>query len=591
MTPPEPPATAAPGDRRLLFICGAALLISVGAGLLAELLTSLINLITGIAFFGRVTLGPVSPAANHLGAWSILVPIAGAVIVGVLARYGSPAIRGHGIPEVMERILLHESRIPPGITILKPISTAISIGTGGPFGAEGPIIASGGALGSLAGQMLHVTADERKTLLAAGAAAGMAATFGSPVAATLLAIELLLFEYRPRSLAPVTLAAVGATSVRYLLHGTGPVFHIPDLIASPGGVALAAYVALGAVVGAAAVALTRTLYWVEDAFERLPIHWMWWPAVGAVVVGLVGWWEPAVLGVGYDNISGILGGGIAGTALLMLVILKAVAWVVALGSGTAGGTLAPLFTIGGGIGALAAAAGAALFPGLGLDPRIGALVGMAAMFTGASRALLTSVVFAFETTRQPLGLLPLLAGCTGGYLLSLMRMPTTIMTERLARRGIPVITEYGVDHLARVTAGERATRAVVSLSAGESIGAARSRLFEGEARNRHQGFPVVEPDGRVVGVLTRRDLLGADAPDDLVRSLIRRPPVVAYEHNTLREVADAMVRERVGRVPVVSADGHQRALGILSRSDLLSAHETRLDAARRAPPRFRLFTP
>ncbi len=588
ITPPARPAA----DRRLLLLCLTSIVVAIGAGLLAEALMGLIAFITNLAFHGQLSLAPASPAGHHLGAWVILVPVIGALIVGVMARYGSPAIRGHGIPEVMERILLHESRIAPGITILKPVSTAISIGTGGPFGAEGPIIASGGALGSLVGQMLRVTADERKTLLAAGAAAGMAATFGAPVSATLLAIELLLFEYRPRSLAPVALATATATAVRYLFHGSGPVFAVPDIIAPPGGEALAAYVLLGGVVGLFAVLLTQALYAIEDGFERLPIHWMWWPALGAVVVGLTGWYEPRVLGVGYDNITAILGGSLVGWALLTLAVLKCIAWSIALGSGTAGGTLAPLFTIGGAAGSLLAALAIAAVPGLGLDVRIGALVGMAAMFTGASRALLASVVFAFETTRQPLGLLPLLAGCTGAYLISLLRMRTTIMTERLARRGVPVITEYGVDHLAQISAGDCATRAVITLPSTQSLHETRAWLAGAGAPATHQGFPIVDESGAVVGLLTRRDLLAPGRPDcHLLRDLIQRPAVVAWETSSLREVADLMVHQRVGRIPLIAADGSGRLVGILSRSDLLAAHEVRLDAGRRADPTIRFSFP
>ncbi|MEO8138855.1 MAG: chloride channel protein [Gemmatimonadota bacterium] len=583
ITPPEPP----PPGRRLLFLCGAAILLAIGAGLLAEALMALIALVTNLAFYGRYSAAATSPAGNHLGFWVVVIPVAGALVVGLMARYGSPAIRGHGIPEVMERILLHESRIAPGITALKPVSTAISIGTGGPFGAEGPIIATGGALGSLAGQVLRVTADERKTLLAAGAAAGMAATFGAPVSSTLLAIELLLFEYRPRSLAPVALATATATAVHYLFHGIEPVFAIPDIISEPAGPALVAYVVLGGLVGLIAVLVTKGLYAIEDGFERLPIHWMWWPAIGALAVGLAGWLEPHVLGVGYDNITAILGGSLVGRALLVLAVLKCVAWAIALGSGTAGGTLAPLFTIGGAAGSLLTGAAIATFPGLGLDVRIGALVGMGAMFTGASRALLTSIVFAFETTRQPLGLLPLLAGCTGAYLISLLRMRTTIMTERLARRGVPVITEYAVDHLSQVAAGEFASRGVITLPAGQTLAATRAWLAGAGAIATHQGFPLVDETGAVVGLLTRRDLLASEFPETLqLRALVHRAPVVASESNTLREVADLMVHEKVGRVPLIARDGSRRVIGILSRSDLLSAHERRLDAARPAAPTY-----
>ncbi|HVX89828.1 MAG TPA: chloride channel protein, partial [Gemmatimonadales bacterium] len=375
-----PPTRRGPADRRLFLVAALAVLIAIGAAFLAEVLVALINLFTNIAFYGRFSLGAASPAGHALGAWVILVPVVGALIVGLMARFGSPAIRGHGIPEVMERILVAESRIAPRLTVLKPVGTAISIGTGGPFGAEGPIIATGGALGSMVGQALRVTADERKVLLAAGAAAGMAAVFGSPISATILAVELLLFEYRARSLAPVALASAAAAAVRVALHGPAAVFPM-EAISTPTGAALTAYTLIGVFIGALGVAITKALYKIEDAFEHLPIHWMWWPALGGIVVGVMGYLSPRTLGVGYDNISGLLDGSLAGQALLVLVLCKLVSWSVALGSGNAGGTLAPLFTIGGGFGVLVGTLVAAVLPSLGIDPRIAGLVGMAAAFT------------------------------------------------------------------------------------------------------------------------------------------------------------------------------------------------------------------
>jgi H+/Cl- antiporter ClcA len=517
----------------------------------------------------------------------IALPVVGGIIVGVLARFGHPSIRGHGIPEVMERILLAESRVSPRVTLLKPVATAVAIGTGGPFGAEGPIIASGGALGSLIGQVMRTSAEERKALLAAGAAAGMTATFGSPVSATLLAVELLLFEYRPRSLVPVVAASVTAAAARMLRHGAEPVFPVPELSAALGAGALATYVLIGALVGLAAVVITRLLYRVEDGFEALPLHWMWWPAIGGIAVGVAGWLDPRTLGVGYDNIEGILAGRVAGASLAALVALKLGSWLLALGSGTAGGTLAPLFTIGGGLGALLGGVAAAVAPGLGVDPRVGALVGMAAMFTGASRALLASVVFAFEVTRQPLGLVPLLAGATAAYLLSHFRMRTTIMTERLARRGVPVVTEYDADWLAGRLAGPHASAPVVTLGADRSVAEVRAWLAAGDGRS-HQGFPVLDQAGRCLGVVTRGDLGQVLSPSVPIRQLIHRPPVVVREDASLRAVADLMVREQVGRVPVVAADGSGRVVGILTRSDLLAAHEERLDAREPAEARYRV---
>ncbi|MDQ2665480.1 MAG: chloride channel protein [Gemmatimonadota bacterium] len=573
-----------PVDGRTLMICGLAIVIAAAAGVVARILISLISFITNIAFFQRFSTAPSSPADGHVGLWVLVIPIIGALGVGVMARYGSSAIRGHGIPEVMEKVLYGESRIPMRVMFLKPLSAALAIGTGGPFGAEGPIIATGGALGSIIGQFVHVSSDERKTLLAAGAAAGMAATFGSPVSAVLLAVELLLFEYRPRSLIPVSLAAAVAAGVRVAFEGTGPVFAVPPF-AQPGGEALAIYALLGAVIGAFAVGVSRFTYIIEDAFEHIPVHWMWWPAFGAVAVGICGYLEPRVLGVGYNNITDILAGTIVGRALIVLVVLKLIAWAVYLGSGTSGGTLAPLFTIGGGAGALAGAAIASSAPSLGVDARVAALVGMAATFAGASHALLTSIVFAFETTRQPVGLLPLLAGCTAAYLTALLLSRHSIMTEKLARRGAAVRTEYSADHLAHVLARDAATAEVVTLNTDDILVNVREWLDTGESAS-HQGFPVLDADGLLVGVVTRRDLLtGPDVTLDgirHVRDVIRRAPAVVYSTSTLRDAADLMVTESVGRLPVVNRASPRRVVGILTRSDLLYAHGTRLAAGRRS---------
>ena len=582
-----PHETVAVGPRAVL-ISAVAIAIALAAAVIAVVLMRLIGLVTNLAYYGRYSTEFSAPSIAHLGAWSALVPVAGAIVVGLMARYGSAAIRGHGIPEVMERVLYGKSRIPPRVMFLKPISAAIAIGTGGPFGAEGPIIATGGALGSVVGQVFNMTADERKTLLAAGAAAGMTATFGSPVSAVLLAVELLLFEYRARSIIPVALASAAATAMRIALMGSAPVFTLPELT-QPGGEALAFYAVLGIVIGLASVAITRLVYGLEDAFAKLPVHWMWWPALGAIVVGAVGLLEPRTLGVGYTNIDAILSGGVLGRALLFLVVLKLVSWSVYLGSGTSGGTLAPLFTIGGGLGGLIGAGAVALAPSLGVDPHISALVGMAAIFAGASHALLASVIFAFETTRQPLGLLPLLAGCTAAYLTSHLLMRHSIMTEKLARRGTIVRTEYAVDFLSQVRVDEVMSTEVVSFAAYEPIVVIRAKLKAGGAGLTHQGFPVIDSDGTLLGIVTRRDIYASEhALETPVRSIIRRSPAVAYPDNTLREAADHMVRERVGRLPVVDRESPRKVIGIISRSDLLAAHEPRLAAAHEAERTLRI---
>lgn len=563
-------------DRRTILLCGLALIIAILAALIAQVLVHLIGFMTNIAYFGRFSFETVSPAGHSLGLWAIGVPVLGGIGVGLMARFGSKAIRGHGIPEAMEQVLTNESRIPPRMTFLKPLSAAVAIGTGGPFGAEGPIIATGGALGSLIGQVLHTTAMERKTLLACGAAAGMSATFGSPVSAVLLAIELLLFEYRARSLAPVALAASAAAGVRILFEGTGPVFPIPEL-ATVSGASIAAYIVLGVLIGVVSIFVTRAVYAIEDAFEHLPIHWMWWPTIGAVVIGIVGVVEPKTLGVGYTNITDIVSNKLTLQAVIILCALKFVSWSIALGSGTSGGTLAPLFTIGAGLGAVFGALGAALVPQASIDLRIAALVGMAAMFAGASRAVLASAVFAFETTLQPLGLLPLLGGCTASYLVSSIFMRNSIMTEKISRRGVRVPLEYSADLLDQIMVSDVATTRLISVNANDRIETVRQWLRVQAAETTHQGYPVLNEKGTLVGVVTRRDLLDASLdPSKTVLEVVRRPPVIVYSDCTLRDATDHMVNHGVGRLPVIRRNSGGALVGILSRSDILSSYRRRI---------------
>jgi CIC family chloride channel protein len=584
----ETPPDVRPVDSRTLLVAALAIAVAIGAGLVAQLLTALIALITNVAFYHTLSIELRSPGAAHVGAWVLVIPVAGALIIGVMARYGSAAIRGHGIPEVMERVLYGESRIPARVMILKPLSAAVAIGTGGPFGAEGPIIATGGALGSLVGQLVHMSADERKILLAAGAAAGMAATFGSPISAVLLAVELLLFEYRARSLIPVALAAAAATAVRIAFRGSGTDFAI-GTIAQAHGEALAFYTLIGALVGVAAAYITRITYGIEDLFEHLPVHWAWWPAIGAVFLGAIGYLQPRVLGIGYDNITAIINGEMVGTALALFVVAKFLAWAIYLGSGTSGGTLAPLFTIGGGMGAVLGTLAARLAPGANVDPRIAALVGMTAIFAGASHALMAAIVFTFEITRQPFGLLPLLAGGTAAYFASLLISRNSIMTEKLARRGANVRVEYTADYLAQRLVRETALREVVALSATDSLATVRRWLASHAPGSSHQGFPVLDDAGMLVGVLTRRDLVGSTEEESVpLAALVRRAPVIVFTDNTLRDAADQMVRAGVGRLPVVERGAPRRVLGMISRSDLLGAHAGRLDAGERKRGRVKL---
>lgn len=577
------PAPVSLVDAGVLRICGLAIVLGIGAAFVAQFLLLLIAAVTNLAFFQRFSLTEVSPAENQLGLWAIAVPVIGALFVGVMARYGSKAIRGHGIPEAMEQVLTNKSRIPARITWLKPLSAAISIGTGGPFGAEGPIIATGGALGSVLGQIMPTSPAQRKTLLAAGAAAGMAATFGTPLAALLLAIELLLFEFRPRSLIPVALASAAAAGMRLLLVDSEPIFAAHFAAGSP--LTLLVYALLGALMGLLATWVTQIVYGIEDAFERLPIHWMWWPALGAIVVGVVGYFAPRTLGVGYENISDLINGKLALGTILFICGLKFVSWSVSLGSGTSGGTLAPLLTIGGGAGGALGLMLDSALPQLGIEPGMAALVGMASLFAGATRAPLASAVFAFEITMQPLALLPLLAGCIGSYLVSCLAMQNTIMTEKISRRGIRTPQEYVADILDLMVASAVASRQVVALRAEDTLDQARAWLASGEAATRHQGFPVLNAAGVLVGVLTQRDLREAQASGQtLLANLVRLPVRYVYEDTTLRQVTDHMLNHNIGRMPVMSRDQQPRLVGFLTRSDVLAAQRLHLEETRTEPP-------
>ncbi|MBO9667548.1 MAG: chloride channel protein [Bdellovibrio sp.] len=427
--------------RRVILICTLSCVVALLSLIAAKLLLMGIQLFTNVFYFQSFSLTERAPGENTLGWFAIIIPVLGGLIVGVMARWGSKAIRGHGIPEAMENILQRESRIPRRITFLKPLSSAVAIGSGGPFGAEGPIIATGGALGSWLGQIVPVSPYERKILLASGAAAGMTAIFGTPLSAVMIAIELLLFEFRAKSFVPVALATVVAATLRSIFVSTDSFFEMPALTNTsiPN---LLVFLAFGVVMGLMCVMVTKSIYWIEDHFEKIPLHWMWWPALGGLAVGIIGLIEPRSLGVGYNNISMSLSGSLTVSMACSILVWKFLSWAIALGSGTSGGTLAPLLTLGSAFGFIVGTLLSNYFPVLQTDPHAMALVGMAALFAGSSRALLTSVLFALEATKQPLGLIPLLGCCSIAYIVSSLLMKNSIMTEKIVRRGLEVPHEY-----------------------------------------------------------------------------------------------------------------------------------------------------
>jgi len=555
-----------------LIASGIAVLVSI----IAKLLVYLIDLFTNISFYGNFSGVHKSPADNTLGLFVIIVPAIGGVIVGLMALYGSKAIRGHGIPEAMEQILTNQSKIKPAITYLKPLSSAISIGTGGPFGAEGPIIATGGALGSTIGQLLKISHNERKILLAAGATAGMSAIFGSPVAAIFLAIELLLFEFSPRSIIPVSIGCIIGAAGHHLLFGSEPVFEMPALLSAT-NTGLATYSLMGIGIGILSALVTKAVYFIEDSFEKVPIHWMWWPAIGGIAVGTVGYFAPHTLGVGYDNITNVLSGTMPLKLILTLCILKFISWAIALGSGTSGGTLAPLLTIGGAAGALLGMGIMYLFPNSGITVPLAALVGMSAMFAGASRALLTSIIFALETTGQFNALLPLLGACVASYFVSFFLMKNTIMTEKIARRGVQTPHSYEQDLLEKITVEEVMSNDELVLNEENSIGEIREWISEeGNAANGY--FVIVSKDAEYRGIINLSGLFSSNADEkNSIGTLIKHKTSTVSIDNSLRRAVELMAKENTDVIAVVAKENKNNIVGVLSYKDVISAYKHDMD--------------
>jgi H+/Cl- antiporter ClcA/predicted transcriptional regulator len=563
-------------NRRLLLIAAIALGIGLIAAFVAYGLLALIHLFTNLFYFHQFSLAAREPAGHALGWLAASIPVLGGLIVGLMARYGSERIRGHGIPEALEAILFGKSILQPKIALLKPLSSAIAIGSGGPFGAEGPIIMTGGAFGSIVAQWFHLTAAERKTLLVAGACAGMTAVFGTPIAAVLFAVELLLFEWRPRSLVPVAIACAAAAAVRPWLLGAPPLFPV-ESHEYLGAFGLIAAAGVGLVAGVFSSLVTAALYKVEDAFGRLKLHWMWWPALGGVAVGVLGWIEPRALGVGYEVIGDLLHGNVALRAAALLVAVKCAMWLIALGSGTSGGVMAPMLIFGACLGTIESsvlpAAGAGLWP----------LVSMAAILGGMMRVPFTAVLFAFELTLDVHALPPLLVAAITAYAFTVLVMKRSILTEKVARRGYDLFREYMVDPLERVRVGEIMTRDVMTIPGSTTVAELLDRHFGGS--RKHRGYPVVDDDGRLVGVLTGASLI--DLPDTVVAStataqdLVRTHPVVVDARESCRVAAERMATAGVGRLPVVAPDDPARVVGIVTRSDLLKPRLRHLDEEHR----------
>ncbi len=577
--PPVPPRLGDYSIRpRIVLISALALAVGTVAAVVADGLLKLIGLITNLVFYHRIATSLVAPSAGDLAWWLILVaPVLGGLIVGLMARYGSEAIRGHGMPEAIEAILRGGSKIKPRVALLKPISAAITIGTGGPFGAEGPIIMTGGAFGSLMAQTLSLTADERKTLLVAGAAAGMSATFNAPLASILLAVELLLFEFRPRSFVPVSIAVVVATALRWRLLGTAPIFPTDHALPALLFPDLLLCAAAGVVGGFVAWLATSLVYLSEDTFRKLPIHWMWWPAIGGLIIGVGGLIEPRALGVGYDVIGTLLAGRATLGLIVGILVVKTLIWSLSLGSGTSGGVLAPVFMIGAALGSLLAY----LFPPVA--PGFWALMSLAAVVGGVMRSPLTGVVFAMELTHQWDAVMPLVVSSTVAFLLSVLVLKRSVLTEKVVRKGTHLTREYSIDPLEVFVVGEIMPRSFLCFRSGarletaaKEVAATPSGAGKRKLAHTQRLYPVLDETGRLAGLVTRQQLLSATLklesnPQASIDELLVREPVVGYPDMTLRELANLMAERQVSSVPIVDRNDPQQVLSVMATDQVLEA--------------------
>jgi len=574
---------------RVIPISLLAIIIGVFSTFVALALLRLIGLFTNLFYFQRWSTTLVSPSSNHLGIYAVLVPIAGGLIIGLMARYGSERIRGHGIPEAIESILLNGSRVQPRLAILKPLSSAISIGSGGPFGAEGPIIMTGGAFGSLIAQFFHLSGSERKTLLVAGAAAGMSATFAAPLSAVLLAVELLLFEWKPRSIIPVALASVVAGAARRYVLGMGPLFPIPSHDAFIGPMGLAGCALAGLLAGLFSALLTKAVYASEDAFQRLPIHWMWWPPIGGMIVGLGGLLFPQALGVGYDTIGSLLQGDLTRATLAGILIVKLVTWAVALGSGTSGGVLAPLLMLGGALGGVEAM----FLPaqGIGFWP----LVSMGAILGGTMRSPFTGIVFAIELTHDFNALLPLMIANIFAYGVTVLLLKRSILTEKLSRRGFHLSREYAVDPLEILFAREVMRTNVMALRSSETVKEFACWFRANHSPRGQHLYPVLDSEQRLTGVITRKDLEKVlERPhhtDATIGSVAQGAPTVAYANEPLRSIVYRMAEKKFTRMPVLDPEDDHKLVGMISLEDMLSGRARTLTEERNRERVLRLRLP
>lgn len=531
----------------LLGLLGVAL-GGVG-GVAAFVVVRLVGLISNLALLHRVGFGLPNLHHFHPGPELIAVGVGGALVVALLSLW-SPVIKGHGIPESLEAIVLRESRIKPRVLLAKPLSAAVAMGTGGPFGAEGPIIVTGGCIGSLLGQWVRVSASERRILLATGAAAGMAGVFDTPIAAIILAFELLLFERSLRALLPLMLATGLAAEIHTLLLGAHPLFAVA-FPQSYSALQVPLFCLVGVASGVLAIVLNKGLFAFEAGFRRLRVPAFVHPLIGAVAFTTIGLAVPGSLSVGYWAITDAVNGKFLLGAAAALFVAKLFSWWIALASNTSGGTLAPIFLIGATMGEMLGIGFAHLFPGLHVSPAAFALVAMGASFGAAARAPLTGAVFAIEVTGAIHLLIPMLLALGLAEAVAELGLTERLMTDKLVRRGFRVEFDTEVDPFRTAVAGQ-----AMDPLPGEpaTLGGPRVDRFcyLRDALAVFLAEPeldqlVVVDQGAVVGVLSRATM--AEVLSRRVAESQLQPPTLRWPAHSARRLHTRVLQAvRVARV-------------------------------------------
>lgn len=552
-------------------------------------LSIIVGAVAGLGAVGfRWLIGEVqtlffSNGANYLDFMGpyfiILLPAVGGLIVGLLIRYAAREAKGHGVPEVMEAVALRGGRIRPRVSVVKALASSVCIGSGGSVGREGPIVQVGSSLGSTIGQWLGLSDDWVRVLVACGAAGGISATFNTPIGGVFFAMEIILGRFVTPKFGYVVISSVVADFVAHVFLGSQPSFSIVpyDMVSYWETLS---YAALGIIAALAATVFIRVLYKLEDVFDSWHIPEFLKPAIGGLGIGLIGLYSYDLFGVGYGDVfwtstmsvNQAMVGEIALSSLIILLLLKITATSLTLGSGGSGGIFAPSLFIGAMLGGALGTVAHMLFPGYIAPSGAYALVGMAAVFAGATRASFTAIIMLFEMTRNYTIILPLMIAVVISTVISRALNRETIYTRKLVRRGVDLRQINKASPLREVTVEEAMTWDFPTVLETMSVRELMAKL----RRTGHHGFPVVNEKDELAGVVTIADVEAAIARGSLtgltVKDIASKSVVVAYPDEYIHDVFIKLGSRDVGRIPVVDRRNRKRLLGVLRRHDVLTAY-------------------